>query len=66
MGCHNLPWDLGRRQGVPRLLRVCTLCAAENLGAEQHAVFECLGLKDVRDKHQGVFGEHAATVLHFM
>ena len=23
MGCHNLPWDLGRRQGIPRLHRVC-------------------------------------------
>ena len=66
MGCHNLPWDLGRRQGVGRLHRVCTLCAGGNPGDEQHAVFECPGLEDIRDKHQGLFGEHAATMLQFM
>ena len=58
MGCHNLPWDLGRRQGIPRLHRVCTLCAGENPGDEQHVVFECPGLQDIRDRYQGLFGEH--------
>ena len=66
MGCHNLPWDLGRRQGVPRLHRVCTLCAGENPGDEQHVVFECPGLQDIRDRYPGLFGEHAATMLQFM
>ena len=54
MGCHNLPWDLGRRQGIGRLHRVCTLCAGGNPGDEQHVVFECPGLQDIRDKHQGL------------
>ncbi len=45
MGCHDLPWDLGRCQGVPRLHGVCTLCAGENRGDEQHVVFECPGCK---------------------
>ncbi len=62
----SLPWDLGRRQGVPRLHRVCTLCAGENPGDEQHVVFECPGLHDIRDRYPGVFGEHAATMLQFM
>ena len=62
MGCHNLPWDLGRRQGVPRLQQVCTLCA----GDERHVVFECPGLQDICDGHEGLFGEHAATVIQFM
>ncbi len=66
MGCHNLPWDLGRRQGIPRLHRVCTLCAGENPGDEQHVVFECPGLQDIRDRYQGLFGEHAATMLQFV
>ena len=66
MGCHNLPWDLGRRQGIPRLHRVCLLCAGENPGDEQHVVFECPGLQDIRDRYQGLFGEHATTVLQFM
>ena len=66
MGCHNLPWDLGRRQGIPRLHRVRTLCAGENPGDEQHVVFECPGLQDIRDRYQGLFGEHATTMLQFM
>ena len=66
LGCHNLPWDLGRRQGVPRLHRVCTLCAGEHLGDEQHVVFECPGLQAIRDRHLGLFGEHAATMIQFM
>ena len=66
MGCHNLPWDLGRRQGIPRLHRVCALCTGDNPGDEQHVIFECPGLQDIRDKHQGLFGEHAATMLQFM
>ena len=60
MGCHNLPWDLGRRQGIPRLHRVCTLCAGENPGDEQHVVFECPGLQDIRDRYQGLFSYHAS------
>ena len=66
MGCHIHPWDLGRRQGIGRLHRVCTLCAGGNPGDEQHVVFECPGLQDIRDKHQGLFGEHAATMFQFM
>ena len=54
------------RQGIPRLHRVCTLCAGGNPGDEQHVVFECPGLQDIRDRYQGLFGEHAATMLHFM
>ncbi len=45
MGCHNLPWDHGHRQGISRLHRVCTFCAGENPGDEQHVVFECPGLQ---------------------
>ncbi len=28
--------------------------------------FECPGLQDIRDKYQGLFGEHATTMLQFM
>ena len=38
LGCHNLPWDLGRRQVVPRLHRICTLCAGEHLGTRDEQV----------------------------
>ena len=50
----------------PRLHRVCTLCAGGNPGDEQHVVFERPGLQDIRDRYQGLFGEHAATMLQFM
>ena len=36
-----------------RLLRVCTLCASGCPGDEQHVVFECPGLQDFRDRHEG-------------
>ena len=29
-------------------------------------MFECPGLQDIRDKHPGLFGEHATTMLQFM
>ena len=35
-------------------------------GDEQHVVFECPGLQDIRDRYQGLFGEHATTMLQFM
>ena len=45
MGCHKLLWDLGRRQGIGRLHRVCTLCAGDNLGDEQHVSLDAQGCK---------------------
>ena len=44
----------------------CIGCAGENPGDEQHVVFECPGLQDIRDGYQGLFGEHATTMLQFM
>ena len=38
----------------------------EHLGDEQHVVFECPGLQAIRDRHVGLFGEHAATMIQFM
>ena len=40
--------------------------AGENPGDEQHVVFECPGLQDIRDRYQGLFGEHAITMVQFM
>ena len=50
----------------PGCIEVCALCAGDNPGDEQHVLFECPGLQDIRDKHQGEFGEHAATMLRSM
>ena len=30
------------------------------------STLECPGLQDIRDRYQGLFGEHAATMLQFM
>jgi hypothetical protein len=41
MGCHALPTDAGRRQGVPRSQRVCPRCSLGDVGDERHLVFTC-------------------------
>ena len=35
-------------------------------GDEQHIVFHCPGLQDIRDRHPGLFGEHTPTMIQFM
>ena len=46
--------------------RVCTLCQTGNLGDEQHLVFQCSALQGIRDRYNGLFGDHAATMVHPM
>ena len=54
-------------QGFSVLLRAGSgRVSATLLGDEQHVVFECPGLQDIRDRHLGLFGEHAATMIQFM
>ena len=37
-----------------------------NVGHEQHLVFECLALQEIRDRYNGVFGDHVAIMVPFM
>ncbi len=63
MGSHSLPCVTGRVANIPRAQRVCTLCQTGNLGDEQHLVFECPALQGFRDRYNGLFGDHAATMI---
>ena len=57
-GSHNLPNDVGRRQGLPRFQRFCLKCHAQGdlaVGDEYHLVFECPAVQHVRDRYPHLF-----------
>jgi hypothetical protein len=55
MGCHDLPSDAGRRQGVARLQRVCPGCSSRELGDEQGLVFTCPALQHIPSRYRHLF-----------
>ena len=67
MGCHRLPRDAGSwaRPQVPRLERVCQLCATGVLGDERHVIFECPELQDFRAQFSHLF-QGPETMQAFM
>lgn len=65
-GCHGLPNDVGRRNGTPRLQRICGRCGAQMVGDERHLVFECSAVQHVRDKYSHLFSGPGQTMQQFM
>lgn len=66
-GCHSLPVDIGRRgNAVPRLQRYCLLCQTHTIGDEQHIVFECPALQDLRQRYHVLFQDGHMTMRQFM
>ena len=63
-GCHGLPIDAGRMSSVPRQERLCALCAG-GVGDEQHLVFECEALQDLRARFAGLF-QGVSTLSQFV
>ena len=63
--CSDLGWVAIIFRGIWVVGKVLAGCIG-SAPYVQVAVFECPGLQDIRDKHQGLFGEHAATMLQFM
>ena len=55
LGCHQLPIAVGRRNGIARACRLCTLCGSGALGDERHLVFECGALAELRAKYAHLF-----------
>jgi len=53
LGCHNLPRDVGSSTAVPRSQRLCTVCNVGQPGDGYHLVFECQGLRHIRDRYPG-------------
>lgn len=65
-GSHNLPNDIGRRNGTPRVQRFCAKCSAQQVGDEYHLVFECSAVQHVRDQYQHLFTGPHQTMREFM
>ena len=67
MGCHRLPRDEGSwiRPQVPRLDRVCRLCATGTLGDEKHLISECAELQCLRTQWAHLF-QGPQTMQAFM
>ena len=57
VGCHRLPRDEGSwtRPAVPRLERICRLCATGVVGDESHLIFECPELQCLREQWPHLF-----------
>ncbi len=66
MGCHDLPSDAGRRQGVPRLQRVCPQCSLGEVGHERPLVFTCAALEHIRSRYRHLFGPRTFTMVQFL
>ena len=64
-GGHELPSNLGRRTGVPRLQRFCTKCAARTIGDAYHLVFKFSAVQCVRDKSPQLFPPLVQTMQQF-
>lgn len=45
---------------------VCTLCLTGNLGDEQHVVSVYPTLQEIIEIYNGLYGDHAATMVHEM
>jgi hypothetical protein len=55
IGLHDLPIATGRLRGIPRHERWCDQCSLHLVGDEQHFVFYCPFLQQVRDRYPDLF-----------
>ena len=66
LGCHNLPIDSGRQQGIPRDQRICTRCSLTLVGDEHHLLFTCPAVEHVRQQFRHLFQGRGRSVQTFM
>eukprot|EP00884_Botryococcus_braunii_P011156 jgi/Botrbrau1/20040/Bobra.200_1s0045.1 len=64
LGCHVLPIDKGRQQGIPRDQRICTRCSLELVGDERHLLFTCLAVQHVRQQFMHLCQQRTRSVQH--
>ena len=66
LGCHGLPVEVGRREGVPRCARLCTRCSTGIVGDEHHLLFTCPAVEHIRTQFPQLFQIGTRAVQTFM
>jgi hypothetical protein len=66
LGCHGLPVETGRHQGVPRSSRLCPHCSTGIVGDEHHLIFTCPAVEHVRRRFPQLFQLRYRGVRSFM
>ena len=66
LSAHSLPVEQGRRDKIPRAMRVCPHCPGHHVGDERHLVFECPVFGHIRRQYSRIYTDAHSTMRLFM